>query len=233
MKDDFISIASHELRAPLTVIKGYASMMQEIVEKEKNNSLKNYLKMISVSIDRLGNLVEDMLDVSRIEQSRIKMNLIKVSVSQSIKEVSDQFVINARQKNLKLIYNNPEKSVEKAKILVDVDRFKQIIVNIISNAIKYTLSGSITISTELDEERKNLLIKIRDTGIGMNAKQRERLFQKFYRIQNEKTRNIVGTGLGLWITKKLVQLMKGEIFVDSIEGQGTEFTISFPIIKEK
>ncbi len=233
MKDDFISIASHELRAPLTVIKGYASMMQEIVDKEKNDNLKNYLKMISLSIDRLGSLVEDMLDVSRIEQNRIKVNPTKVNASQLVKEISDQFVVNAKQKNLKLVYNSLEKPAKEAKILVDVDRFKQIIVNIISNAIKYTLSGGITISTKLDEEGKNLLIKIRDTGIGMNAKQRERLFQKFYRIQNEKTRNIVGTGLGLWITKKLVQLMKGEIFVDSIEGQGTEFTVSFPIIKEK
>jgi len=233
MKDEFISIASHELRAPLTAIRGYASMMQEVVEKEKNKNLKDYLKMITLSANRLRDLVEDMLDVSRIEQGRIKINLVEANASQLIKETVSQFALQAKQKKLKLIYSKPDKSIEQAKVLIDVDRFKQILVNLISNAIKYTPAGSVIIATALDDKSKKFIIKIRDTGIGMNAKQRERLFQKFYRIQNEKTKDVVGTGLGLWITKQLVQLMKGEIFVDSIEGEGTEFTISFPVIKKE
>ena len=114
------------------------------------------------------------------------------------------------------------------KINVDSDRFKQILVNLSSNAIKYTLKGGLTVS--FNSNQRNLIIKFKDTGVGMNAKKREKLFQKFYRVEDAQTREVTGTGLGLWITKMITEAMKGEIMVDSMEGVGTEFTLTFPIV---
>ena len=101
--------------------------------------------------------------------------------------------------------------------------------NVIGNAIKYTKNGSVTVrSLEEDEKMK---IQIKDTGIGMSAKDQERLFEKFYRVRNEYTSKMIGTGLGLWITKQLVEMMKGKIYIESIEGTGTQVTLFFPLLK--
>ena len=118
-------------------------------------------------------------------------------------------------------------------LLVDKSRLNQVLVNLISNAIKYTPQGKVTLSAELWRGKNDMAkIKVSDTGLGMSAKDREKLFEKFYRVKTEKTANITGTGLGLWITRELVLLMKGEIYVDSIENVGTQVTVLLPLVKD-
>ena len=136
--------------------------------------------------------------------------------------------LQADDKNLKL---TAEKSQLLPPIMLDKDRFKQVLVNLIGNAVKYTLKGSVEVLVEVKNNEK-LILRIQDTGIGMSAKDRERLFEKFYRITNDQTASITGTGLGLWITKQIVELMKGEISIDSIEKVGTQVSLEFPITKK-
>jgi signal transduction histidine kinase len=134
----------------------------------------------------------------------------------------------AKEKGLSLNFEAIENTND--LINVDKDKLKQVLINIIGNSIKYTNEGSVDV--KISNKEDNLVISIKDTGIGMSAKEREHLFEKFYRIKNKKTQDVVGTGLGLWITKQIVEMMKGSIFVDSIEEVGTQVTIQFPLIKK-
>lgn len=227
MKDEFISIASHELRTPVTGIKGYVSMVLSGDLGEISDKAKTSLKMVAGATDRLALLVEDLLNVSRIEQGRLEVKNTELEPGSIIRDITAELKIQADAKQLSLTFL-PHTEILPT-ISVDADRFKQVLINIIGNAIKYTPRGSVEILTKIADN--NLQIKVKDTGIGMSAKARERLFEKFYRVQNDKTQKIVGTGLGLWITKQLIELMKGEITVDSIEDVGTEMTISFPMKK--
>lgn len=225
MKDEFISMASHELRTPVTGIRGYVSMILDgtITEAEK---IKEGLEMVKGATERLAVLVEDLLNVSRIEQGRMKIEASPTNIIPIISNIVKELDVQAKEKNIKLEYKNIPDNLPFVNI--DPDRMRQILINIIGNAIKYTKQGSVEITTEIKE--KNILeLRIKDTGVGMSAKDREKLFSKFYRIQNKETAGITGTGLGLWITKKLVELMKGEIYVESIEGVGTQFILKFPV----
>lgn len=227
MKDEFISMASHELRTPITIIKGYVSMVLEQSQGLSEQS-KSDLSVISVSAERLSTLIEDMLNVSRIEQGRLKIDLKPAEASTIIDETVKEMKIQADEKKLALTYILEPGSQSLTNL--DKDRFKQILINLIGNAIKYTPSGSVEVKAFNRE--KNLVIFIKDTGIGMTAKEREHLFEKFYRVKNKKTESVSGTGLGLWITKQIVELMGGIIAVDSMENTGTQVTLEFPLVKE-
>jgi len=225
MKDEFISIASHELRTPLTVIKGYISMLIADGKNILTAELRGYLDTINNSADRLSALVEDLLNVSRIEQGRLQMEIQSLDPLPVIKEVLAELQVEAERKSIMLSCECSSNYL----IKVDPARLKQVLINIVGNAIKYTITG--TVKVKLTVKNGQLEIRTIDSGIGMSAVERERLFQKFYRIKNDKTKNIVGTGLGLWITKAVVELMGGQIYIDSIEGVGTQVSINFPLIK--
>lgn len=229
MKDEFISMASHELRTPVTVIRGYAEMLLNDADKLNKEENKEYLSIINVSTERLAGLIEDLLNVSRIEQGRLKMEMKEMDVWPVVEETVKEMKVQSDSKGLALSCSIDEKA--KAFIDADKDRFKQVLINIIGNSIKYTPSGSVEVKA-LNRDKK-LVLMIKDTGIGMTAKQRERLFEKFYRVKTEKTADITGTGLGLWITKQIIELMKGTIMIDSMENVGTQVTMEFPLIENK
>jgi signal transduction histidine kinase len=229
MKDEFISMASHELRTPVTVIRGYIEMLMNDADKISAEESKEYLSIINVSTERLGTLIEDLLNVSRIEQGRLKMEMKEMDVWPIVEETVKEMKVQSGAKGLALTCLIDEKA--KAIISADKDRLKQVLINIIGNSIKYTPSGSVEVKA-LNRD-KNLVLIIKDTGIGMTAKQREHLFEKFYRVKTEKTADITGTGLGLWITKQIIELMKGMIMIDSMENVGTQVTLEFPLIENK
>jgi signal transduction histidine kinase len=229
MKDDFISIASHELKTPMAAIKGYLSMILEGVVGKIEPKTKEHIEKAFANVKRLDVLVNELLDVSRLEQGRTQFDMQPVDAATVISQVIDELRVKAEEKKLKITYQPlPE---PRPKIFVDSDHLAQILDNLIGNAIKYTFKGGIQIFHQVDQE--NLKIIIKDTGIGMSPEDRQHLFEKFYRIKNEKTMDIPGTGLGLWITRELVRRMNGKIYVDSMENVGSQFTIVFPIIKEK
>jgi signal transduction histidine kinase len=228
MKDEFISIASHELRTPVTGIKGYISLLMEGSFGKISEKARESLVLVQGAADRLATLVEDLLNVSRIEQGRLEMELVDLEPGGIIKQINQELKVQADEKKLFLKFSPHVSPLPPVR--VDADKLKQVLINIIGNAIKYTVKGGVEILTQ--EKDKFLEIRIKDTGLGMNAQERERLFEKFYRVQNENTRKITGTGLGLWITKQLVELMKGKIMVDSIEGVGTQVTVMLPLAKK-
>lgn len=224
MKDDFFTTASHEIRTPLTSIAGYASLAaDEIDDKE---TVKHALNVISTSASRLSSLVENLLDISRIEQGRVAIKPVRVSLVQITGSVYDELLLQVQEKGLVFNHSIPAKDIF---VMIDSDKFKQILFNILSNSIKYTLNGSITVSYAVSNGFGRVIIT--DTGIGMRKEQRTNLFSKFYRVNDDKTRKVYGNGLGLWITKQLVELMHGKIEVESEYERGSVFSVSFPVIE--
>lgn len=223
MKDDFVSMASHELKTPLTAIRGYADLIQG--EFKKENSLNReetsrYLKNISSSAKRLDELVTDILEVSKIEQNRLPMQTQEVStLSQIVEDIVEEMKINAQKKGLELEYAKKEMP----PVLADPERIKQILVNLIGNAVKYTSKGKVKIRTE--ERGPSINITVADTGMGISMENMKSLFSKFYRIRTKETANITGTGLGLWISRELALKMEGDLTAESIEGVGSHFTL--------
>ncbi|MEK7150692.1 MAG: HAMP domain-containing sensor histidine kinase [Patescibacteria group bacterium] len=220
MKDSFVAMASHELRTPLTAMKWQLETMEEDAKNQKG------LTTLKASADQLGRLVEDILDVSRIEQGRMKFEMQNIDISTLISETVKNLEPLAKEKNLTINHSSqtlPHISIDSARLI-------QVLTNLIGNAIKYTIQGSITIETS--SEQKELIIRIRDTGIGVSAEDQKKLFQKFERIKSEETRKINGTGLGLWITKYIVEQMHGSITVESIRNVGSSFIVSFPVVTE-
>lgn len=221
LKDDFISMAAHELRTPISVVRGYASMLVEggkLPEEEAKQAT-----YITTSATQLNSLVDDLLDVMRIEQNRMEFALAPTDVGQAVRAVTDMLAVNAKEKNLAL---NVEVA-EGVKAALDPDRFRQVMLNIAGNAVKYTPQGSVTV--RVAAEGKNAVIRVSDTGIGISAEDQKNLFGKFYRVKSEETKQIRGTGLGLWITKQMIEKMRGTIGIESIKGRGTDVTLTFPL----
>lgn len=230
MKDDFIAMASHELRAPITAIRGYLSLFLEDAFGKMEDKPKEIMKTTFSIATHLGSLVEDLLEVSRLEQGRMKVEMEPTAVEPVIEEIVAQLHFEAEKKKLAFEFKKPAAPLP--KIMVDKGRFKQVIINLCSNAIKYSPSGSVTVTSEV-KDGNMLEVRVIDTGLGMSSEAREKLFQKFYRVRTNDTATIPGTGLGLWITKQIVELMKGKIFCDSIERVGTQMSVLFPIATEE
>lgn len=222
MKDDFVSMAAHELRAPLSVIRGYVEMAQD--PSVSVSQRQEFLSRIGASAKQLNTLVEDILDVSRLQEGRMAFSMRPIDPSQVIVEVVNAFMLSAKEKGLLLSYE----AKTLPEVLLDPDRFRQVMTNLIGNAVKYTSHGSVTISAESDGVE--VVIRVSDTGPGISAQDQAKLFSKFYRVRNETTRDIPGTGLGLWITREIVRQMKGEISVESITGKGTDFIVRLPVL---
>lgn len=223
MKNDFVSMASHELRTPLAGLKGYLQIFQDQHTDKIDEQGKKDLNIMGFLISRLNELINDILEVSRIQQNIIPFNIQPTDISSVIESSAKELLPLAEQKNLQLIYEKLTLPIVK----VDKERVKQILVNFISNAIRYTNEGKVEISTK--EENKHLLITVADTGMGISAEEQKNLFQKFYRIKNKETAEISGTGLGLWISAQLAQKMNASISVESIQGTGSHFTLKIPM----
>lgn len=223
LKNDFLSVATHELKTPMAIIKGNIENIIDGLSGNVDDKAKETLRGMSHETDRLNNLVNDLLNVSRLEQGRVSYDIKPVDLRPIIENVVSQLTPKAQAKNLTLHYEQPNGS---CVVLADEGRAIEIMTNIIDNAIKYSRRGAVTIAHKLSDDK--VITTVRDTGIGMTADERDKLFTRFYRIKNENTRGIAGTGLGLWIVKQYVEHMKGTINVESLEGVGSEFVITFP-----
>jgi signal transduction histidine kinase len=223
MMSDFLSVATHELKAPMSIIKGYISMVTDGTFGEVNDKIKEQLNVASNQTDRLNNLVQDLLNVSRIEQGRLTIEPKNVDISAIIKTLITNYSHKAGEKNLQLVYDAPQP----VWVYADQSRVQEIMTNLIDNAIKYTPKGQVTIKHR--NEGKKVITSVVDTGPGMSAEESSRLFQRFYRVRNDNTKDIPGTGLGLWIIKQYAEKMGGTITVSSIVGVGTDFTVVLPV----
>lgn len=222
MKDDFIAMASHELKSPLVAIRGYAELLKDGIgqaDDEKTVQQRRYLENIDTSALRLKDLVEDVLEVSRIEQNRLPIGNEQVDLTKIVAEAAEEAGVMASQK--KLLLKN--KFDQTTLVSGDKKRIKQILINLLSNGIKYTPEGSVEISGKEDD--KYVYVTVADTGLGISAEAVKELFTKFYRVKTKDTQRISGTGLGLWISKEIAVKMGGDLSVESIEGVGSHFTL--------
>lgn len=231
LKDDFVSIASHELRTPMTAIRSYAWMALHRSDVPLSDKLHRYLERTLISTERLINLVNDMLNVSRIESGRIEIAPTAFDLNNLIGEVLIEVDAKAKEKGLTIehIVNSVP------KMFADVNKVHQILLNLIGNSLKFTpVGGKISIAYESDGQ--NISVSINDTGVGISQDDLNRLFKKFSRLDNSyvAAASTGGTGLGLFICKSLIDLMKGTINVESPGvNQGSTFIFTLPVATPK
>jgi two-component system phosphate regulon sensor histidine kinase PhoR len=221
MRSDFVSNVSHELKTPLTSIKGFVDTLKGGAIENQKTALR-FLEIIDIESDRLYRLINDILLLSEIETMERESDPSEVYINEIIDEVIEMLSLKADDKNLMI----KKRLNGDFYINANRDRIKQMYINLVDNAIKYTEAGEIAVS--LDSEGSWIKTVVSDTGIGFDAKYKERLFERFYRVDKGRSRLSGGTGLGLSIVKHIVLLYKGKISVDSTPGKGTSFEILLP-----
>ena len=217
-RDIFSNMIAHEFRTPLTVIKGYASFLKESDAVQGEN--RRFVANISQSTERLIYLVNDFLEVARLQSGKITIKKESINVSEIIEKVVSDLTPIARDKDLKLV----TRVSDAINFVTDEARLQQILINLVTNSIKYTKTGSVAISVE--RKTDELFIIIEDTGVGISGQDQKKLFQPFSRVGRADESTVIGTGLGMWITNQLVDLLGGEVNLESIEGIGTRVTLS-------
>lgn len=232
LKDEFVSIASHELRTPMTAIKSYLWMALNKGEQELKDPLRKYLEISYASTERLIHLVNDMLTVSRIERKKIELKIEIVDVREIVQLVYDELKVSADEKHIAFTIDDSKS--KNAHISADKIKIREVFQNLVGNALKFTPpNGVITIIIHNDSH--NVYIAVKDTGPGIPAEAMPKLFEKFSKIDYSYANHVnqPGTGLGLYISKQIVSLHGGKIEVESTVHVGSTFTVSLPIAKEK
>lgn len=223
-KDDFISMASHQLRTPLTSVKGYISMVLEGDAGKINDTQRKMLGQAFVSSQRMVYLIADLLNVSRLRTGKFVIEPSATNLATMVSEEIDQLVETAASRSIELTYQKP---ANYPTLMLDETKTRQVIMNFIDNAIYYTPSGG-HITVELSETPHTADLRVIDDGIGVPATERHHLFTKFYRAKNAQKARPDGTGLGLFMAKKVVLAQGGSIIFESKEGEGSVFGFSFP-----
>jgi len=220
-KDEFISIASHELKTPLTSVKGYVQLLERSVEKGDVPTLRKHLGKAQVQLEKLNGLITDLLDISKIESGKMKFNM-------------KPFVMDAMLDNVLEIINqsNPEFNIVKkggfsGEIFGDELRIEQVVINFLTNAIKYS-PGTTEVQINVEDRGDRIYVSVRDFGIGISEEQQKNVFEKFYRVE-ETAIHFQGLGIGLFISSEIIRRHQGEIGVKSTPGEGSEFYFHIPI----
>ncbi|MBI9045211.1 MAG: GAF domain-containing protein [Anaerolineaceae bacterium] len=232
-KSEFVSFVSHELKNPMTSIKGYTELLSAGAVGPINESQSNFLKTIQSNVERMTTLVSDLADDSRIEAGKIRLELAPQNVREIIEEVLRSMSAQIETKGQQIVFQCPETM---ASVFADRMRLNQILTNLVSNAHKYTEKGGmIEVACEESKEEDGIIpgnsvhFWVKDSGIGITEDDQQKIFSKFFRSEDSKTREETGTGLGLNITKRLVELQGGKIWYESEFREGTVFHFTIPI----
>jgi PAS domain S-box-containing protein len=234
---EFISTASHEMRTPVAAIEGYLALAINPATATIDDKARIYLSKAQESVRHLGQLFQDLLDISRVDDGRMKNNPKIVDVVAYTGEIVNTFVLRAKEKGLVLLYkpNLPNESMRRLTPVyysnVDNDHLREVISNLIENAVKYTQKGNVTI--DITADNNHVTVSVHDTGIGIPPEDAPHLFQKFYRVDNTQTRDIGGTGLGLYLCRRLVETMGGRLWLESVLGQGSTFFVELPRVQHE
>ena len=229
LKSQLYTNITHEFRTPLTVIKGMTFEMRNHLSEKEEKHYDDKLEMIERNSNKLLHLVRQMLDMSKIEDGKMRLDLIQDNIISYLQYVLESFQSMADAKNIKLVFYH---ETEKVVMDYDQDKIFKIASNLLTNAIKFTPKGGkiiFHIKKEKDGDNNFLVVKVQDSGIGIKEEHLPHIFNRFYQVNNTSTRKGEGTGIGLALTKELVELMNGKIEVKSIIGETTEFHISIPI----
>lgn len=222
-KSEFVSIASHQLRSPITAIRGYVSLILEKEFGEYPDTLKEPLSRVAESSRLMIKSIEDYLNISRIEQGRMKYEMSDFDVAELTKTVVDEYTPVASKKGLDLTFSG----AGKIQVHADIGKVKQVIANLVDNSIKYTPSGSVTVKATVFEDKARVTVS--DTGVGIPKEDLGNLFNKFIRARGANKINTSGTGLGLYVAKQMVEAHKGKVWAESDgKGKGSRFIIELP-----
>lgn len=227
IKSQFVSMVAHELKTPVAAVQGFLKILLDESFKIAEDQKKDYLNRSVVRLQSLLALVNDLLDISRMELKTKDRELVEFDVKEAVDSTLQLLEMELGKKGIEVEKNYLTSSTI---IKADTNEITRVITNLLSNAIKYNKeNGKITV--ELSESQNYLVLKVADTGIGLKPDEREKLFQEFYRAKNQFTKGISGTGLGLTIVKRIIELYHGKITVESEYGAGTTFIIHLPINK--
>lgn len=227
-KSEFVSIASHQLRTPLTAIKGYISMILEGSYGNLNETQHKPMKSVYESNERLINLVNDLLNISRIESGKIDMKWAQKNIEDVIKSVIEEIGIKAKEKKIKLVFEKSEELIP--QVTLDEAKIRNVLLNVVDNAIRYTKKGKITIRAYQKQKESSIVIEVKDTGDGMTQEELSHLFESFSRGGAGTRTSTEGAGLGLYIAKQFMKLHKGQIWAESQgRGEGSTFFIELPM----
>lgn len=222
VRQEFLSNVSHELRTPLTSIIAFVETLEDgAIEDEENN--RRFLGVIRKNAQRMHNLIDDILELSSIEAGKISVQPKQINLSSLVNEVFTNLSGKAQEKQVRL-ENKVPKGVT---VMADVGRLEQILTNLVDNAIKFNREQGCVIITHEEKDERDL-IRVTDTGEGISGEHLQRIFERFYRTDRARSREIGGTGLGLAIVKHLVLLHGGEVSASSTAGKGSTFTLEFP-----
>ena len=231
---EFISTASHEMRTPVASIEGYLGLALNPQTATIDDRARKYLTEAHDASQHLGRLFRDLLDITKLDDNHIKAHLQPIELVAEIAKILDDHHKAIEEKKIKLLFGTRNLSGEMGKksvlplyVMVDIDFLREIMNNLIENAIKYTPEGG-TVWVDAQEHNGEALIAVSDTGIGIAPEDLAHIFQKFYRADNSDTRTIGGTGLGLYIVKKRVEQMSGKVSVESVLSKGSSFYVSLP-----
>ena len=230
---EFISTASHEMRTPVASIEGYLGLALNPATANIDEKARDFITKAHESAQHLGRLFQDLLDISKVEDGRMKNNPKIININKFLKEIFEGLAPKANEKQLNYIFapdmidEGKEKSLQPIFYAnIDPDHFREVTSNLIENAIKYTPSGDVTVDITGDD--KQISISVKDSGIGIPAEDIPHLFQKFYRVDNSDTREIGGTGLGLYLSRRLAETMSGSLRVESKYKEGSTFYLEIP-----
>ncbi len=223
----FLSVLAHELKSPLNAVQGFIDIMLDQGDSLSEEDRETILNRSSVRLHYMRKMIDDLLDLTRIESGQKKRELEIINVYQSVKTAIDTAGPDANDKSVDIKLECDENTEFRA----DPSEIEIILNNLISNAVKYNKEGG-TVDVSITRDDDRLIIRVSDTGIGMSKEDTERLFQDFVRIKNEKTRGIPGSGLGLSIVKKIATLYRGDVDVDSAPNEGSTFTVTLYQQKE-
>ena len=225
MKDEFVSIVSHELRTPLTSIKGYVDLIREGEVGDITEMQQSFLDIVTSNTDRLVALINDLLDISRIESGRVELSVEDIGLKETIETVRSQMRTLGDSRRAHTVVDVPEEPII---VSADRDRIIQVLTNLLSNAYKYSPEDS-TVTIRAAVEGDFARVEITDQGIGIPEEDQTQLFTKFFRVDSAMSRGVGGTGLGLSIVKSLVELHGGQTRVKSREGDGSTFSFTLPV----
>lgn len=230
---EFISTASHEMRTPVASIEGYLGLALNPATAHIDEKARDFITKAHESAQHLGRLFQDLLDISKVEDGRMKNNPKVINVNEFLKDIFDGLATKASEKQLNYIFmpdivgESKEKSLQPIFYAnIDPDHFREVVSNLIENAIKYTPSGEVVVNITGDD--KQISVSVKDSGIGIPAEDIPHLFQKFYRVDNSDTREIGGTGLGLYLSRRLAEAMSGNLRVESKYKEGSTFYLEIP-----
>jgi len=226
MKTEFVSLSAHQLRTPLSAIKWTLKMFLDGDLGEITQEQRDFIKKTYISNERMIELINDLLNVTRIEEGRYLYKPTPTNLEKIVQDVISSYQEKIKKRNLKFEFKKPEKKLPKA--MIDVEKMKLAIQNLLDNAISYTPPGG-KVSISLKYVKKEIEFSIKDTGIGIPRDQQKRVFTKFFRGKNAIRIETEGTGLGLFITKNIIEAHGGKIWFRSKEGKGTIFYFTLPV----